>query len=251
MSIDDILQQLADGATLEGPHWTEPVKVLAVKVWGAKVEVRAEGLHTRRLWKKLLKVDDFNGSVKITPAGKLAGLIGNPTHFRLAAEAHRICLAFQYDPHFAVSVSQVDPLPYQMDTVYSHLLTQPQLRFLIADDPGAGRAIMGGLTHKELKFRGLVERTLIVTPANLTDQWRRELQDKFGEVFTVIDRGIVSSSYGRNVWEDQQQCITSIDFVARQDDILNQLRDVRWDLVIVDEAHKMAAYRYGTKVNKT
>ncbi len=251
MGIDDILQQLVDGATLEGPHWTEPVKVLAVKLWGAKVEVQAEGLHSKRLWKKLLKADDFDGSVKITPSGKLAGLMGNSTHFRLAAEAHRIRLAYQYDPHFAVSVSQVDPLPHQMDAVYAHLLTQPQIRFLIADDPGAGKTIMAGLTLKELKYRGLVERTLIVTPANLTPQWRRELQDKFGETFTVIDRGQVEGSYGRNVWEDHPQCITSIDFVARQDDILNQLRDVRWDMVIVDEAHKMAAYRYGTKVNKT
>jgi hypothetical protein len=110
---------------------------------------------------------------------------------------------------------------------------------------------MGGLTIKELKFRGLVERTLIVTPANLTDEWRQELHDKFNETFTVINRGTVSATYGRNVWEDNPQCITSIDFVARQDDILNLLRDVRWDLVIVEEAHKMAAYRYGTKVNKT
>ncbi len=251
MSIDEILQQLTDGATLEGPHWTEPVKVLAVKVWGTKIEVQAEGLHSRRLWKKLLKADDFAGPVKITPSGKLAGLTGNPTHFRLAAEAHRIRLAFQYDPHFAVSVSQVDPLPHQMDAVYSHLLTQPQIRFLIADDPGAGKTIMAGLLLKELKYRGLVERTLIVTPANLTDQWRRELNDKFTEVFTVVNRGAVGSAYGRNIWEDNPQCITSIDFVARQDDILNQLRDVRWDLVVVDEAHKMAAYRYGTKVNKT
>ena len=134
-----------------------------------------------------------------------------------------------------------------MDAVYTHLLTQPRIRFLIADDPGAGKTIMGGLTLKELKFRGLVERTLIVTPANLTDQWRRELHDKFGETFTVVNRDTVSAAYGRNVWEDNPQCITSIDFVARQDDILNLLRDVRWDLVIVDEAHKMAAYRYGNE----
>src|SRR5262249_51631265 len=135
--------------------------------------------------------------------------------------------------------------------VYSHLLTQPQIRFLIADDPGAGKTVMAGLTHKELKFRGLVERTLIVTPANLTDQWRRELQDKFGEVFTVINRGTISTTYGDNVWQTQPKSTPSIDFAARQDDIPNHLRAVRWDLVIADEAHKMAAYRYGTKVNKT
>jgi superfamily II DNA or RNA helicase len=251
MNIEEVLSQLTEGGTLEGPHWTEPVKVLTAKARGTRIEIQAVGLHTKRLWNKLLRAEEFDGAIRITPAGKLAALDGNPTHFRLAAEAHRIRLAFQYDPHFAVSVSQVDPLPHQMDAVYSHLLTQPQIRFLIADDPGAGKTIMAGLMLKELKFRGLVERTLIVTPANLTDQWRRELHEKFTETFAIINRGTVSSLYGRNIWEDNPQCITSIDFVARQDDILNLLRDVRWDLVIVDEAHKMSAYRYGLKVSKT
>ena len=251
MSHEEILRQLGEGAILEGPHWTEPVKVLTVKARGSRIEVQAVGTLTKRLWTKLLKPEEFNETIKVTQAGELAALNGNPTHFRLAAEAHRIRLAFQYDPHFAVSVSQVDPLPHQMDAVYTHLLTQPRIRFLIADDPGAGKTIMAGLTVKELKFRGLIERTLIITPANLTDQWRRELHDKFGETFTVINRGTVSASYGRNIWDDSPQCIASVDFVARQDDILNMIRDVHWDLCVVDEAHKMAAYRYGTKVNKT
>src|SRR5262245_31397413 len=251
MKPEQVLQQLGEGTVLEGPHWTEPVKVLTAKARGSRIEVQAVGTHTKRLWTKLLKPEDFDETIKVTQAGELAALNGIPTHFRLAAEAHRIRLAFQYDPHFAVSVSQVDPLPHQMDAVYTHLLTQPRIRFLIADDPGAGKTIMAGLTIKELKFRGLIERTLIITPANLTDQWRRELHDKFGETFTVINRGTVSASYGRNVWDDSPQCIASVDFVARQDDILNMIRDVHWDLCIVDEAHKMAAYRYGTKVNKT
>jgi superfamily II DNA or RNA helicase len=110
---------------------------------------------------------------------------------------------------------------------------------------------MAGLLIKELKFRGLIERTLIITPANLTDEWRRELHDKFGETFSVINRATINAAYGRNIWEDTLQGITSVDFVARQDDILNLLRDMHFDLCIVDEAHKMAAYRYGTKVNKT
>jgi len=117
--------------------------------------------------------------------------------------------------------------------------------------PGAGKTIMGGLLIKELKLRRLIERTLIVTPANLSDQWRRELHDKFGEAFSVINRAAVNNAYGRNVWEDNGQCLTSVDFVARQDDVRNMMRDTRWDLIIVDEAHKMAAYRYGSKVNKT
>ncbi|NLE38382.1 MAG: DEAD/DEAH box helicase, partial [Pirellulaceae bacterium] len=251
MTPDDILKQISEGTILEGPHWTEPVQVLTVKARGSRIEIQSVGLNTKRLWNKLLNADEFDGSVKITQTGQLAVLDGNPTHFRLAAEAHRIRLAYQYDPHFAVSVSQVDPLPHQMDAVYGHLLTQPRIRFLIADDPGAGKTVMGGLTIKELKFRALIERILIVTPANLTDQWRRELHEKFGESFTVVNRASVSAAYGRNVWEDNSQCITSVDFLARQEDILNLLRDVHWDLVIVDEAHKMAAYKYGTKVNKT
>jgi superfamily II DNA or RNA helicase len=251
MTTDTILNQLTEGTILEGPHWTEPVKVLMAKARGSRIEVQAVGTHTKRLWTKLLKPEEFVDTIQVTSAGELAALDGNPTHFRLAAEAHRIRLAFQYDPHFAVSVSQVDPLPHQLDAVYTHLLTQPRIRFLIADDPGAGKTIMAGLTIKELKFRGLIERTLIITPANLTDQWRRELHDKFGETFSVVNRATINAAYGRNVWEDTPQCITSVDFVARQDEILNQLRDVHFDLCIVDEAHKMAAYRYGTKVNKT
>jgi hypothetical protein len=105
---DEILAQLTEGTVLEGPHWTEPVKVLTAKGRGSRVEVQAVGLHTKRLWNKLLKAEDFDGAIKITQAGQLAALNGNPTHFRLAAEAHRIRLAYQYDPHFAVSVSQVD-----------------------------------------------------------------------------------------------------------------------------------------------
>jgi Domain of unknown function (DUF3883)/SNF2-related domain len=251
MASDNILHQLTEGTILAGPHWTEPVKVLTAKARGSRIEVQAVGTHTKRLWTKLLKPEEFHDAITVTSAGALAALDGNPTHFRLAAEAHRIRLAFQYDPHFAVSVSQVDPLPHQMDAVYNHLLIQPCIRFLLADDPGAGKTIMAGLPIKELKFRGLVERTLIITPANLTDQWRRELHDKFREAFSVVNRATINAAYGRNVWEDTPQCITSVDFVARQDDILQLLRDVHFDLCIVDEAHKMAAYRYGTKVNKT
>ena len=251
MTTEEILERLVDGTTLEGPYFAEPVKVLSAKGRGTRIEIRAIGLHTKQFVNKLLKAEDFDGKITVTQATEAAVFDGDPTKFRLAAEAHRIRLAYQYDPHFAVSVSQVDPLPHQLDAVYTHLLTQPRIRFLIADDPGAGKTIMGGLLLKELKFRGLVERTLIVTPASLTDQWRREMSEKFHETFSVVNRHTINAAYGRNVWEDNAQCITSIDFVSRQDEILDLMRDVRWDLVIVDEAHKMAAYRYGTKVQTT
>jgi superfamily II DNA or RNA helicase len=242
---------ITEGSILEGPYWQEPVRVISVKLRSGRLEIHAIGVNTRQHSAKLIPTEDFNKNVQTFLPFEKAALDGNSLYFRLAAEAHRIRLAYQYDPHFAVSVSQVDPLPHQLDAVYGRLLTQPRIRLLIADDPGAGKTIMGGLLIKELKLRGLIERILIVTPANLTDQWRRELHDKFGEAFTVINRGMVNSYYGKNVWEDNSQCITSVDFVSRQDDVQDMIRDLRWDMVIVDEAHKMAAYRYGSKVNKT
>ncbi len=231
MQAEEIVRQLDEGTILEGPHFGEPVRVLLAKARGGRVEIVAEGVNTKQTWKKLLKVEEFESSVTIKSSGGMATLTGDARQFRLAAEAHRIRLAYQYDPHFAVSVSQIDPLPHQLDAVYNRLLTQPSIRFLIADDPGAGKTIMGGLLIKELKFRGLAEHILIVTPANLTDQWRREMHDKFGETFDVINRATVDAAYGRNVWEETAQAICSIDFVARNDEVRERMRDTHWDLV--------------------
>src|SRR5271157_6490748 len=118
MNANDILSQLTEGTILEGPHWTEPVRVLTAKVRGNRVEVQAVGVNTKRLWNKLLNAEEFDSVIKLTLAGELAALDGNPTHFRLAAEAHRIRLAYQYDPHFAVSVSQVELALYNAVTEY-------------------------------------------------------------------------------------------------------------------------------------
>src|ERR1039458_9636696 len=109
-----------------------------------------------------------------------------PQHFRLAIEAMRLALAFEYDPYFSLSIARVDPLPHQLEAVYEYFMAQPRIRFLLADDPGAGKTIMAGLLLKELKIRGLVARTLIITPANLSFQWQREMKDKFRENFEVI-----------------------------------------------------------------
>jgi len=251
MDANQIATNLTEGTILEGPFFGEPVRVLLAKARGDRLEIVAEGVNSKQTWKKLIKVEDFESSVTVKAGGGKATLDGDARRFRLAAEAHRIRLAYQYDPHFAVSVSQIDPLPHQLDAVYHRLLSQPRIRYLLADDPGAGKTIMGGLLIKELKFRGLAEHILIVTPANLTDQWRREMKDKFGETFDVVNRATVNAAYGRNVWEDTAQAICSVDFVARNQEILDQMRDTRWDLVVVDEAHKMAAYRYGQKTKTT
>ncbi|MBN1259367.1 MAG: DUF3883 domain-containing protein [Anaerolineae bacterium] len=161
-------------------------------------------------------------------------------------EAHRLRLAYQFDPQLAVSVSQVDPLPHQIEAVYHYALHSPRLRFLIADDPGAGKTIMAGLLIKELIYRRLVRRILIVAPGHLKYQWQREMKERFGMSFTLVDRSVMNAAWAENVWEERDDCITSIDFI-KQDAIRESLRNVHWDLVVVDEAHKMSAYLYETK----
>jgi superfamily II DNA or RNA helicase len=239
----------APGAILEGPFWSEPVRVVAARRLGNLQEVEAEGLRTGRFYRSALTAEQMAGVRVRTGLARFA-FDASSRIVRLGVEAKRIRLAHLFDPLYAVSVSQVDPLPHQLDAVYSRLLRLPNIRFLLADDPGAGKTIMAGLLMKELKQRGLVERTLVVVPKALTDQWRREMYDRFGEVFEVVNRDTFDATYGASPWEGKDRCITSVDF-AKQDSILATLRDVHWDLVIVDEAHKMAAYRYGTETKKT
>ena len=164
-----------------------------------------------------------------------------PQHFRLAIEAMRLALAFEYDPYFSLSIARVDPLPHQLEAVYEYFMAQPRIRFLLADDPGAGKTIMAGLLLKELKIRGLVARTLIITPANLSFQWQREMKDKFLENFEVIRSDVLRANYGSNPWQDKNQVITSVSWVSRIEDAKESLLRSHWDLIIVDEAHKMSA----------
>src|SRR5581483_8378022 len=178
------------------------------------------------------------GQVRVIPAEGLYD--GSPLRFRLGVEAQRLALAYEYDPYFSLSISRVDPLPHQIEAVYDFMLPLPRIRFLLADDAGAGKTIMAGLLMRELKLRGLVERTLIVVPANLAFQWQRELADRFREPFEIV-RGIdLRSAYGTNPWQDKAQVITSIDW-AKRDEVEESLARAHWELVIVDEAHRMSA----------
>ncbi len=180
--------------------------------------------------------------------------VSSAEEFFLCIEANRIRLAYQFDPQLAVSISQVDPLPHQIEAVYHYVLKSPRIRFLIANDPGAGKTIMAGLVLKELQYRRLAQRILIVAPGHLKYQWQREMKERFQTPFTIIDRARMDSTWGENAWAEKDHCITSIDFV-KQDNVLTSLQNVRWDLVIVDEAHKMSAYAYQgkdhVKIDKT
>lgn len=158
---------------------------------------------------------------------------------RLFIESARIRLAYAHDRQFAVSLSAIRTLPHQIEAVYQAMLPQPRLRFLLADDPGAGKTIMAGLLVKELKLREAIERILILSPAPLTIQWQDELQRWFGESFDII-YSAVDQKQLTNPWQRSSQIIASIDY-GKQEDVRERIWQQHWDLVIIDEAHKCSA----------
>jgi superfamily II DNA or RNA helicase len=229
--------QLVEGAIVSGPILPEPVEIVMTVQMGDSVKLIAKGIQTGRLHQPILDADKV---ALLTISPKEPPFDGDAIRFRLGIEAHRLGLAYEYDPYFSLSIARIDPLPHQLEAVYEYFLKLPRIRFLLADDPGAGKTIMAGLLLKELKTRGLVDRTLIVTPANLTFQWQRELRDKFRESFQVVRGEVLRSGYGSNPWAEQNQVITSVSWVSRIEDARESLLRTRWDLVIVDEAHKMS-----------
>ncbi|GFP41166.1 hypothetical protein HKBW3C_00292, partial [Candidatus Hakubella thermalkaliphila] len=241
--------QIQPDDILRGPFWPEKIRVISVKSIGESgIKIEAVGIETRTFYNPILSQEDIK-TVEITEE-KPFQFSGDGESLFLYLESHRIRNAFQFDPLYAVNVSQIDPLPHQIEAVYHYIMPNPCIRFLLADDPGAGKTIMAGLLLKELKYRGLVDRTLIVMPGHLKDQWLREMKEKFQENFIVVDRDVMSAAWGQNVFTDRNQIIISMDF-AKQDDVMFALKDSGWDLCIVDEAHKMSAYKYGEKVSKT
>jgi len=238
---------LKEGEIIEGPFWPEPIEVKKVENYGDYLHIVGGTVYSNIHIDQLLRKEDI---AKLKLIETLIDFSSPGDEVFLAIEAERYRFASLFDPLLAMNISKIDPLPFQIEAVYGYILKLPRIRFLIADDPGAGKTIMAGLIIKELKLRGIAKRILIVTPGHLKDQWRRELKDKFDEKFVVVDRNFISSHYGENPWEKESQVITSIDFI-KQEDILPSLKSVTWDLVIVDEAHKMAAYKYGEKLAKT
>ncbi|MGV1029190.1 MAG: helicase-related protein [Dermatophilaceae bacterium] len=171
--------------------------------------------------------------------------------FRLVAEAQRIKLAGLSDPMLAVATSDVQPLPHQIRAVYGELLPRTPLRFLLADDPGAGKTIMAGLYIKELLLRDDVKRCLIVPPGGLMEQWQDELFYKFGLRFDILTPQLTDATIGPSVFDAHPLLIARMDQLARNKELQEQLGRSEWDLVVVDEAHRMGAHYFAGKLEKT
>jgi superfamily II DNA or RNA helicase len=232
------LDQLKPHKILRGPLFAEPVEVLVTVPLGDAVKLLGRGLQTSTVVDIILTEEKLK---LLETSPDTEPFDGDAKMFRLGIEAMRLQLAFECDPYFSLSIARVDPLPHQLEAVYDYFLRLPRIRFLLADDPGAGKTIMAGLLIKELKIRGLVKRTLIITPASLSFQWQREMKDKFRENFEVVRSDILRANYGSNPWQDRNQVVTSVSWVSRIPDAKESLLRSQWDLVIVDEAHKMSA----------
>lgn len=171
--------------------------------------------------------------------------------FRLTSEAYRMSLAYLFEPYLAVYSSLIEPLPHQISAVYEKMLVQQPLRFVLADDPGAGKTIMAGLLIKELMVRSDVVRCLIVCPGTLVEQWQEELSYKFHLAFEILTRERINFSASDNVFADVNRAIVGMDVLARNEEFKDKLQATTWDLIICDEAHKMSATISGSKTEYT
>ncbi|WP_406399156.1 helicase-related protein [Streptomyces sp. NBC_00879] len=227
------------------------VAIVALQMFGiAAVQVtyrRPDGTVEERI----LYEEDAERLAEVTPSTAGGGCDADPGLFRLAAEALRIRMAARGDAMLAVSTSLLDPLPHQIQAVYNELLPRTPLRFLLADDPGAGKTIMAGLYIKELALRGDLERCLIVVPGGLVEQWQDELLEKFGLDFTLLTRQLTDATIDGNVFDRHPRLIARMDALARSEDLRRLLGESGWDLVVVDEAHRMSASYFGTELKTT
>jgi superfamily II DNA or RNA helicase len=247
---DEATIQVGDRIRIE--PFDEEGEVYKFEDYGSGVAIGVIFRPSNRAETLILSHEELARRVKRVPAlwqDFAAGALPRDA-FLLFVDALRLRLAHTFDPYYAVSVTQVDLLPHQVDAVYQHILPMPCVRFLLADDPGLGKTIMAGLVLKELKARGMVRRVLLVVPAHLQDQWQREMNDWFREDFVPLRRDVLNSIYTADFFERNPQVLISMD-LARREQVRDLLARQSWDLVVVDEAHKFSATRYGRKIEKT
>lgn len=220
-------------------HFDQAVTLEGVRSFGKSFECRVR-LASGALDETVISEMEAHALADSSPDDGTSLAPADAENVRLMVESARIRLAYTHDPHFAVSLSGIRTLSHQIEAVYLKMLPQPRLRFLLADDPGAGKTIMAGLLIKELKLRGAIDRVLILCPSPLTIQWQDEMQRWFGETFDIIFSAVDQQQL-TNPWQRSNQVVSSIDY-AKQDDVRYRVWQQRWDLVIIDEAHKCSAY---------
>ncbi len=244
------LEELVRGAAVKGILPDGLVTISDVRwIGGVAIEVTYRDFRGRLGCELLYR--DRQPTLEVMEAGAPWSFDGNAELFRLVSEAHRIRLAHLFDPLLAVHTSLVDPLPHQITAVYGEMLVRQPLRFLLADDPGAGKTIMTGLLIKELIARGDVQRCLIVCPGNLVEQWQEELDERFHLPFNIMTNDGFQAARTGNWFKENPLAICRLDKLSRNEDVQAKLEHTDWDLIVCDEAHKLSATYFGSEVKYT
>ena len=244
------LEAITSGQSLSGIKASQVVSVVATVPHGGESLQLIYRTSEGAIKERLLSRDD-EASVEIATAERPFAFDGDSEAFQLACEAKRIDLAFLFDPMMAVHSSNVEPLPHQITAVYESLLPRQPLRFVLADDPGAGKTIMAGLYIRELIMRADSHRIVIVAPGSLVEQWRDELYEKFGLEFHIYSKPLEQTSPSGNPFDDFPRLIVRLDQISRNEQLREKLCAPGWDLAIFDEAHKLSAHYSSSKLKKT
>ncbi len=244
------LEQIEKNAAISGIEPGQVVRIVTTEPVGDNaLTVYYKTSDGKLLERMLFRTDETK--LSLAEAGRPWAFDAPGEEFKLAAEAYRISLAHLFDPMMAVHTSNVEPLPHQIAAVYESMLPRQPLRYVLADDPGAGKTIMAGLFIRELLMRADAKRVLIVAPGSLVEQWQDEMFEKFGLTFTLFSREQVEQSRSGNPFDDIDLMVARVDQLSRNEDLQEKLRLSHWDLVVVDEAHKLSASYFGNKINKT
>lgn len=244
------LEELTPGAAVRGILPDSIVTVVAADWFGANA-IRLTYTDAAGKPGQQLLYRDNEPTIEIAQTGRPWSFDGDGALLRLVSEAYRIRLAYLFDPYLAVQTSLVEPLPHQITAVYGEMLKRQPLRFLLADDPGAGKTIMTGLFIKELMARGDLQRCLIVCPGSLAEQWQDELDQRFHVAFEIMTNDKIEAARTGNWFLENPLAICRLDKLSRNEDLQLQLEQVDWDLIVVDEAHKMSASFFSGEVKET
>ena len=245
------LKDIRNGAVVRGIAPNQSVQVVSYDWIGDQAVNVVYRDENGNIAERTLYRDDEH-RLELVAQGRPWSFNADGALLRLVTEANRIKLAHYFDPYLAIHTSIVDPLPHQISAVYGEMLPRQPLRFLLADDPGAGKTIMAGLLIKELIARSDLERCLVVAPGSLVEQWQDELGEKFNLEFDILSRDMIENSRSGNPFNDRNRLIVRLDVISRNDELMEKLlASQEWDLVICDEAHRMSATYFGGEVKYT
>ena len=246
------LEELKPNAAVRGILPDALVTVVSVQWFGSDALELTYKTPAGKVANELLYRHD-EPRLEVVTIGRPWSFDGDGNLFRLVSEANRIRLAHLFDPVLAVHTSVLEPLPHQITAVYDVMLPRQPLRFLLADDPGAGKTIMAGLLMKELIARGDLHRCLVVCPGSLAEQWQDELYRRFQLPFEILTNDRLEAARTGNWFLESNLVIARLDKLSRDEDVQEKLKvpDCRWDLIVCDEAHKMSASIFNGEVKYT